>query len=105
MQQFILIAYDAKDSEAPQRRAAARQAHTELMSDMRKSGNILCGVAIKDDEDKMIGSVVITNFASREALDNWLANEPYQIHNVWGEITVLKGSLGLAFADLLNRLD
>jgi len=102
MAQFILIAYDATDAQAGERRLAARQAHTQAMVEMREKGRILCGIAITDETSKMIGSVLITDFASRSDFDAWLAEEPYVTGKVWDKIEVLTGQLGGAFADLLK---
>jgi uncharacterized protein YciI len=101
--QHILIAYDAKDEGALERRMAARAAHVEMLDNLRASGQVICGIAITDDADKMIGSVVVTNFSSREELDAWLKVEPYVIHNVWNEVTVLNGKIGPSFANLIKK--
>jgi len=101
--QFIIIAYDAKDAGAYERRLASRQAHVDAINKLRAEGSALCGVAIHDDNEKMIGSVVITNFPSRTELDKWLATEPYVVNNVWENITVLNGKIGPSFADLVRK--
>jgi uncharacterized protein YciI len=101
--QFIIIAYDATDEKALERRMASRAAHVEEINRLRAAGNALCGIAIQDDNDKMIGSVVITNFASRAELDKWLATEPYVVNKVWEKITILNGSIGPSFADLIKK--
>jgi hypothetical protein len=103
MKQFILIAYDAKDENAHARRMATRQAHVEEISRLRAEGKIICGVAITDDTEKMTGSVVVASFPSRAEFDKWLETEPYVVNNVWKDITVLNGSLGPSFADLLKK--
>ena len=36
----------------------------------------------------MIGSSLVVEFESREALDHWLQNDPYVTGNVWQDITV-----------------
>ena len=41
--QFLLLAYDAKDSGAPARRMATRDAHLESMARYRESGNMKMG--------------------------------------------------------------
>jgi uncharacterized protein YciI len=103
MKQFIIIAYDAKDDNAQERRMATRDAHTQLINKLRDEGKVLCGSAILDAQEKMIGPVVITNFASRAEFDKYLAIEPYAVNKVWDNITVLPGRLGPSFADLLEK--
>lgn len=104
MKQFILIAYDAKDKGAYERRLASRQAHIDAISKLRAEGNAVCGVAIHDDNDKMIGSVVVTNFPSRAEFDKWLATEPYVVNKVWGNMIVLNGKIGPSFEDLIKKV-
>lgn len=103
MSQFIIIAYDAKDEKALERRMAARQAHIDGLNVLRAEGKAICGIAITGDDGKMIGSVVITNFASRNELDKWLETESYVVNKVWQDITVLNGNLGPSFADLIKK--
>lgn len=103
MAQFIIIAYDAKDEKALGRRMASRQAHIDEITRLRGEGKVICGIAITDDNETMIGSVVIVNFASRDALNKWLETEPYVVNKVWEDITVLNGNLGPSFADLIKK--
>ncbi len=103
MAQFILIAYDAKDEGAHERRMATRKAHTDSITQLRGEGKVLIGVAITDDQGKMIGSVVVTNFESRAEFNNWLATEPYVLNKVWGDMLVLNGNIGPSFADLIKK--
>jgi len=103
MKQFIVIAYDAKDAGAYERRLAARKAHVDSITALRTEGKVICGVAITDENDRMIGSTVITNFASRAEFDAWYAAEPYVVNNVWGDVKVLTGQIGPSFADLIKK--
>lgn len=102
MQQFVIIAYDAKDDGAMARRAEAREAHTQAMAQARANGNIICGAALLDDSGKMIGSNVIVNYPSRKELDDWLAVEPYIVGKVWENITIIPARIGDAFKDLIK---
>lgn len=87
--QFVVIAHDGTDAEAPARRQSAREAHLEGARRLRGSGSILTGGAILDEAGAMTGSVVIVDFESRAALDAWLASDPYVIGDVWRRIEVL----------------
>lgn len=102
MKQFIILAYDAKDADAMNRRMAARQAHLELVTRMRAAGQIIFGIALLDKDEKMIGSMMVGNFNSREECDHWLAVEPYVTQKVWHDITVLDGKLPPTFSDLIR---
>lgn len=103
MKQFILIAYDATDADALNRRMAARDEHLQQIANLRASGNMLFGAAITDEADKMVGSVIAANFPSRAEFDAWLKVEPYVTRKVWDKITVLNGKLAPTFSDLVKK--
>ncbi len=84
----MITAYDGTDENALERRMSARDAHLEGAKILKESGNIIAGGAILDEADQMIGSTVYVEFDSREALDQWLVNDPYVTGNVWQDITV-----------------
>lgn len=96
--QFLILAYDAKDSEAPKRRLEARQAHLDLIARYKASGNMKMGAAILDEAGNMAGSCIIADFPSRAELDAWLAEEPYIAQKVWGEVTVQGCKIAPSFA-------
>lgn len=103
MKQFIIIAHDAKDAGAYERRLATRAAHVASIDQLRAEGKIIVGVAILDDQEKMIGSVMVMNFPTRADLDDWIQTEPYVINKVWGDVKILNGSMGPSFADLIKK--
>ncbi len=86
--QFIVSGYDGKDAGAMERRLAVREKHLQLAKDMKEEGRLLFAAALLDDDGQMIGSVLMMDFTSREALDQWLSVEPYVTGNVWQEIEV-----------------
>lgn len=86
--QYLIIAYDGTDAEAPGRRQAARPAHLDGAQALKESGQLIAGGAILDDNDQMIGSTLYAEFESREALDAWLSNDPYVTGGVWKDISV-----------------
>lgn len=87
--QFMVTAYDGSDADAPGRRLAARPAHLERVGSAREAGNIIAGGAILDEDGEMIGSTIYVEFESREALDEWLNQDPYVKGGVWQDITVV----------------
>jgi hypothetical protein len=95
--QFMVIGYDGTDEEALERRMRARPAHVALGDKMRDAGEMLMGAAILDENDKMIGSVLICDFESRAALENWLEAEPYVVGDVWRDIQVTPCRVGPSF--------
>ncbi len=88
MPQFLVIAYDGTDADAPARRLAARPAHLEGVKPMVVSGEMIVGGAILDEAGGMIGSATVVEFADRVALDAWLARDPYVTGGVWQKIEV-----------------
>jgi len=87
--QFLVTAFDGKDSEALERRMAARPAHIDYIKEGVKQGKFIIGGAILDDDGKMIGSMLVVDFPSKEAIESeWLAHEPYVLGNVWQEIDI-----------------
>ena len=87
--QFIVLGYDGSDEGALERRMAAREAHLKLFRETYDKGVFLFGSAILSDQGKMIGSMIVCDFSSREALEEkWLKDEPYVVGNVWKRIEV-----------------
>lgn len=87
-QQYVVTAYDDTDSDALDRRMAARPAHFEGARRLKAQGSFIEGGAMLDDSGNMIGSVMIVAFDSRQQLDEWLEVEPYVTGNVWQRIEV-----------------
>ncbi len=87
--QFMLIAYDATDENALERRMASREKHFEQVAKMKTQGQVHMGGALLDDNGKMIGSTMVLEFPDRKAVDAWLEIEPYVTGKVWEKIQVL----------------
>jgi uncharacterized protein len=88
MAQFLMLAYDGTDAEAPARRRAARQAHFAHIQPMVERREICAAGAILDDNGTMIGSALFVEFPSRVELDAWLEREPYVRQQVWQKIEI-----------------
>jgi uncharacterized protein YciI len=86
--QFLITAYDGTDEGALERRMAAREAHLVGARAMKASGSMIVGGAILDDQGRMVGSSCIVEFPDRDAVDAWLAADPYVTGNVWQKIDV-----------------
>lgn len=86
--QFLLIAFDGTDPGALERRMKVRPEHLEKIAGLKKRGEFLLGGAILDDNEKMIGSMIVYEFSDRTALDESLKNEPYILHGVWKKIEI-----------------
>ena len=88
MPQFLVIAYDADDKGAEQRRLAARPAHLDSIRPLIENGAIVCAGAILDEGGNVIGSALNMDMPSRAALDAWIAQEPFKRQGVWERIEV-----------------
>lgn len=95
--QFLILAHDATDADAINRRMAERVAHINTIDRYHASGNMHMGAAICDDHGKMVGSVIICEFESRKELDDWLRNEPYIQGKVWDRISIQQVKIGPSF--------
>jgi hypothetical protein len=98
--QFLVIARDGGDEKAIERRMAHREAHLAGVAKMKAEGKVIYAVAMLDGREKMIGSMMVTDFPSREELDAWLRVEPYVLGGVWGTIEVFNARVPPLFLRL-----
>lgn len=96
--QFVVYGRDAADGEALNRRMAAREAHLAGCATLKEKGQLIYAVALVDDSDKMIGSMMVMEFGNRGELDAWLNEEPYVKGKVWEKIEVIGGKVSPLFA-------
>lgn len=96
--QFLVLAYDATDAGAPERRMKMRDAHLATIARYKEKAHMHMGAAICDQNGRMIGSCIIAEFESREALEGWLVEEPYVTGNVWGNIQVMPCKIAPSFS-------
>ena len=82
--QFMIKAYDGEGKL--EKRMEVRPRHLEGMNKL--SNHIICAGGLLDEDGKMKGSALIMEFESRKELDDYLANEPYVLENVWEKIEV-----------------
>jgi hypothetical protein len=61
---------------------------------------MLFGAALLDDQGKMVGSVLLCEFASRDELNQWLNEEPYVNGDVWRKIEIQECKVGPSFTGL-----
>lgn len=97
---YLVLGYDGDDDKALERRLAVREAHIKLGDKLRDEGKVLYGVAMLDDNKKMVGSVYIMNMDSKEELDKWLEEEPYVKGEVWKKIEITECAVGPSFINM-----
>ena len=95
--QFIVIAYDGEDADAINRRMKARQSHIAKGDELKARGVLMYAIALLDDDERMIGSVMAFELDSREELDSILSEEPYITGEVWDKIEVKRCKVGPSF--------
>lgn len=86
--QWLVIARDGTDAEAPARRQRHRPAHLENAARLQAAGHLLMGGALLNDAHEMIGSAAVAQFDSRAELDEWLRTDPYVTGGVWQHVEV-----------------
>lgn len=103
--QFLVTGKDGKDEAALERRLASRAAHIEACDVLFNGGKLLFGVALTDDDGKMIGSSMVFETETRQELDALLAVEPYVKNGVWETVDIQPCRLGPTFLPLFHRSD
>ena len=88
--QFLVIGMDGTDDDALNRRLTVRADHIALGDRLLASGNMWYGSALLDDAGKMKGSMLLMDFPSEAALQEWLAKEPYITGDVWQSVQIHK---------------
>ncbi len=82
--QFLIRAYDGEGKL--EKRMEVRPRHLEGMKKL--SEHIISAGGLLDEDGKMKGSALIMDFESRKELDDYIANEPYVLENVWDKIVI-----------------
>jgi uncharacterized protein YciI len=98
--QYLIIGRDGTDEQALERRQAARPTHLEMCSKLCSEGKQLLAAALLDETGKMVGSVILADFESRQELDAWLEVEPYVVGKVWESIEVTRAQVAKSFESL-----
>ncbi|MCC5926916.1 MAG: hypothetical protein JJU41_10200 [Bacteroidetes bacterium] len=92
---FLIHAFDHTDADALNRRLAARETHLNAAKAMHERGEVLLAGAMLNPENQMMGSVVIVEMDSLEAVENWLRNEVYIQQNVWDKVQIYPMKIAL----------
>lgn len=100
---YVVIGYDGDDSGAAARRQQVRDQHLERARRWKEDGKLLSAAAFVDDDDNMIGSMMLFKVDSRDEIDRWLDDEPYVTGNVWQQIEVKRVKVPPMFLDTPSR--
>ena len=100
---FLIIAHDYSD--AMERRLACRDEHMACIRKFKASGHLLLGGAMLGDDNDMMGSLLVGDFESKQALEDiWLNEEPYFTNKVWEHITIRPYKVGPSFTESIEQL-
>ncbi len=88
MKQYLIIAWDATDANAQERRLRVRNEHLIGAKELKENGNFILGGAMLNDVGEMIGSTMVLQFANEEEFYKWKKNEIYILKGVWDRIEV-----------------
>ena len=89
MPQYLITAYDYPGADAHQRRLDAREEHLAGARRLKEAGQLVTGGAILDAAGRMMGSMLVVDFATPAELAAWQQQEPYLLHQVWETVTIL----------------
>ncbi|MDH7493980.1 MAG: YciI family protein [Candidatus Saccharicenans sp.] len=86
---FMVLAFDYPPPAGPEHRKASREEHLKQGEKFYEQGKWLCAAGILNQVGELIGSIIICNFPSEEALrKEWLDNEPYLLNRVWEKVEI-----------------
>jgi uncharacterized protein len=86
---FAIMAFDATTPGTLDRRKAVRAQHLALLEHLQSEGKFQYGGALLNEAGDMVGSMIIINVPTRQALQSeYLDQEPYIHHAVWDRITI-----------------
>jgi uncharacterized protein YciI len=88
MNQYLITGYDYTDTGALQRRMNVRPHHLDGVKALKETGNYIVGGAILNAEGKMIGTVMLLQFETEEALATWKQTEPYITQKIWESVDI-----------------
>jgi uncharacterized protein YciI len=94
---FMVLANDAGDAAAIDRRMSCRADHVSVMNASRDAGDCRFGAAMLDETGQMCGSVIILDMPDLAAVEEWMKKEPYVKGNVWGDIRIIPLKVGPSF--------
>jgi hypothetical protein len=85
---YVVIAKDGTDPEAVARRLAVREKHLEAVKPAVAAGIVQVGGALLNQEGTMIGSMMILDFESEDAVRDFLSKDVYSKSGVWQNVEI-----------------
>lgn len=85
---YLVIAKDALDPEAPQRRQRVRSEHITDLTPLADDGTVKIAGAILTDEGAPVGSAMVMEATSEADLRHLLAGDVYAREGVWSTFEI-----------------
>ena len=85
---FCIFGHDLLDGKSSARRSQARLQHYERMKIAVEDGYIIFAGSTLAEDGVMKTSVIIGEFVDREAVDAWVAAEPYVGNGAWAKVDI-----------------
>ena len=82
--QYLIKAYDGNNAQ--EKRLAVRPKHLANIAKVME--HVICAGGLLNENGKMVGSVLIMEFADRLQLDAYLHSEPYLTEHVWEKVEI-----------------
>lgn len=87
--QFLVLAHDGTDAEAPARRQRVRPQHLEGIRPLAEGETLILGGALLDEEGGMIGSAMLFEAEDEEAVRALIEGDIYFREGVWQNFQIL----------------
>ena len=85
---FLVVARDADDEAARQKRRDVLPAHRLTLKAMIAAKTMVLGGSTLDDVGRRTGSVAILNMPDRAAAEEWIRTHPYVVTGVWSSYSL-----------------
>lgn len=100
---FLIIAFDNDEADASLRRMRAQAEHDVLSKQAFKRGQRWLGLDLLGLDHGPRGSAMVVDFPSLQAVDAWIAEEPFMTQGVWSRVEVYPCSISPWFAEFLAK--
>lgn len=98
---FLVVAFDSDEADVPLRRMRAQAEHDALSKQAFERGQRWLGLDLLGPDRGPRGSAMVVDFPSLQAVDAWIAKEPFMTQGVWSRVEVYPCSISPWFAGFL----
>lgn len=88
MKQFTITAFDHTHTDTLDKRLAHREQHLTALRLAVKQGTVFSGGALLDDDGKMVGSSLHTQFLTKNDAEAWVKNDIFFQEDVWNPANI-----------------